>query len=236
MQEYCDERGIKVIERFQDAQSGRTMKRNAMGAMLALTKKPNLKIDYVIVHSFSRFSRNLLDFELTKFELEHRGIKLISITQPIEDSSDGDFMRRMLSLFDEHTSREIAKHVKRSMEENARQGFWNGGIPPFGFRACNAGLRGKTIKKKLEIDPIEAEDVRLVYRLYLEGDGSSGPMGIKAITSMLNAKNHIRRGAKWTIGEVHRILTDRTYIGEREFGKKQKRKEQIVVSVPEIIE
>ena len=40
-----------------------------------------------------------------------------------------------------------------------------------------AERRGAKIKKRLEIDPVEAETVRLIYRLYLEGDGTSGPLG-----------------------------------------------------------
>jgi hypothetical protein len=31
--------------------------------------------------------------------------------------------------------------------------------------------------------------VRLIYRLALEGDGTSGPMGVKAIVSYLNARH-----------------------------------------------
>jgi hypothetical protein len=45
-----------------------------------------------------------------------------------------------------------------------------------------AEQRGHRVKKTLEIDPIQAETVRLIFRLAREGDGSSGPMGVKSIT------------------------------------------------------
>lgn len=75
------------------------------------------------------------------------------------------------------------------MKENARQGFWNGALPPIGYRIKAAEQRGAKIKKKLEIDPIHADTVRLIYRLALNGDGNSGPTGIKSITTYLNERN-----------------------------------------------
>ena len=46
------------------------------------------------------------------------------------------------------------------MKENARQGFWNGSLPPIGYRIVEATeQRGHRIKKTLKIDPIQAETV-----------------------------------------------------------------------------
>ncbi len=78
-------------------------------------------------------------------------------------------MRQVIALFDEYQSKENAKHVLRSMKENARQGYWNGARPPFGYKAVEVERRGSRIKKKLAIDPVEAETVRLIFRLFLEG-------------------------------------------------------------------
>src|SRR5437588_11337275 len=81
-----------------------------------------------------------------------------------------------------------AEHTLRAMKENARQGFWNGSLPPTGYRIVEAAEQhGHRTKKTLEIDPILAETVRLIFRLAREGDGTSGPMGVKSITTHLNA-------------------------------------------------
>lgn len=62
-------------------------------------------------------------------------VKLVSITQPVGDEDDPvqTMMRKVIALFDEYQSKESAKHVLRSMKENARQGFWNGAAPPLGL-------------------------------------------------------------------------------------------------------
>lgn len=43
-------------------------------------------------------------------------------------------MRQIMALFDEYQSKENAKHMLRALKENARQGFWNGSLPPVGYR------------------------------------------------------------------------------------------------------
>src|SRR3546814_2323889 len=85
--------------------------------------------------------------------------------------------------------------------------------------------------------------VRLIYRLALEGDGTTGQMGVKKIVSHLNSRRIFTRdGGRWGIGQVHRILIRRTYMGEHEFNKRSKTKELkpvseiVIVPVPPIID
>ena len=107
------------------------------------------------------------------------------------------------------------------MQENARQGFWNGSKAPYGYAVVAAEQRGAKTKKRLAIDPVEAEVIRLIFRLFREGDGTSGPMGVKAVTSWLNEHGHrTRLGARWGIGQLHGILTRATYKGEHRFNRK----------------
>jgi site-specific DNA recombinase len=69
-----------------------------------------------------------------------------------------------------------------------RQGFWNASLRPIGYRIVEAAEQyGHRTKKTLEVDPVQAETVRLIFRLSREGHGSSGPTGVKSITKHLNA-------------------------------------------------
>lgn len=104
-------------------------------------------------------------------------------------------------------------------------------FPLIGYRTVAAEQRGAKVKKKLEVDPLHADTVRLIYRLALEGDGPTGQMGVKNIVSYLNSRRIFTRdGGRWGIGQVHRILTRRTYMGEHEFNKRSKTKELKPVS------
>src|SRR5262245_57985009 len=130
-------------------------------------------------------------------------------------------MRQVIALFDEYQSKENAKHVLRAMKENARQGFWNGSRPPLGYTTVETERRGARMKKKLSIDPVEAEQVQLIFKLFLEGNQGSGPMGIKAIASWLNERGYTTRtGGRWGNGRIHALLRNPVYAGRQRFNVK----------------
>ncbi|MEC5292811.1 MULTISPECIES: recombinase family protein [unclassified Aurantimonas] len=240
---YCATRGYQLVDTFVEMGASATNDRRPEFQRMieAGTSKP-APFDVVVVHSFSRFFRDHFELEFYVRKLAKNGVKLISITQEMGDDPMHVMMRQIMALFDEYQSKENAKHVLRALKENARQGFWNGSLPPIGYRVVAAEQRGAKIKKKLEIDPLHADTVRLIYRLALEGDGTSGPMGVKAIVNHLNQRRIFTRdGGRWGIGQLHRILTRKTYIGEHEFNKRSKAKEikpaseVIMVPVPPLI-
>src|SRR5262249_36495388 len=147
-------------------------------------------------------------------------------------------MRKVIALFDEYQSKENAKHVIRSMEENGGQGFGNGARAPLGYRLVEAEKRGTKIKKKLEIDPVEAETARLIFKLYLYGDGTSGALGVKEVVKWLNRNGYrTRRGETFGVASVHKILTNTVYIGQWKFNKtssrtRQRKPDEEVVTIP----
>lgn len=140
-------------------------------------------------------------------------------------------------MIDEANSLETAKHVKRLLRENARRGFWNGGNTPYGYRIIGAEKRGKTSKKKLAVHEDHAAILRKMFDLSLHGDGSSGPMGIKSIVKWLNERGYrTRLGNNWSISVVHRLLSDRAYLGTFTFRSSQDGGEEIGIDVPRLIE
>jgi site-specific DNA recombinase len=210
----------------------------------ATTTKPPA-FDVIVVHSFSRFFRDQFQLEFYVRRLAKSGVRLVSITQELGDDPMSNMIRQIMALFDEYQSKENAKHTLRAMKENARQGFWNGSLPPIGYRIVEATeQRGHRIKKTLEIDPIQAETVRLIFRLAREGDGTLGPMGVKKITKHLNATGiRTRDGGRWGIGAVHKVLTRTTYTGRHRFNtrfwKTRERKpeaEIVEMAAPPIID
>src|SRR5271154_1000140 len=217
---YCQSRGHQLAETYVEPGASATNDRRPEFQRMieAGTTKP-APFDVVIVHSFSRFFRDHFELEFYIRKLAKNGIKLVSITQ------------------------EIGKHTLRAMKENARQGFWNGARPPIGYRIVAAEQRGAKVKKRLEIDPLHADTIRLIYRLALEGDGTSGPMGVRTIVSYLNARRIFTRdGGRWGIGQLHRVLTRTTYVGRHEFNKSSPKSGQkpagevVTAEVPPLID
>jgi site-specific DNA recombinase len=196
------------------------------------------------VHSFSRFFRDAFGLEFYVRKLAKHGVKLVSITQELGDDPSHVMMRGVIAMFDEYQSKENAKHVLRSMKENARQGYWNGARPPYGYTVIEVERRGTRIKKKLAIEPAEAETVHLIFKLFREGDGRSGPMGVKAVAAWLNERGYrTRAGATWGIGPIHALLTHPVYAGRMRFNRTEARSrrrkaesEHVFAEAPAIME
>jgi DNA invertase Pin-like site-specific DNA recombinase len=241
---YCQGKTWQVISEFvEPGNSATDDRRPAFQSMIdaAMQKPPAFNV--IVVHSFSRFFRDQFQLEFYLRRLAKNGVRLVSITQDLGDDPMSVMMRQIMALFDEYQSKENAKHTLRAMRENARQGYWNGSRPPFGYRVVAAEQRGARTKKKLEIDPLQAEHVRLAYRLARVGDGDRGPLGVRNIADYFN-RHGIRTatGGRWGLGMVHEILTRQTYIGLHHFNVYSWRKKEakpadevVVVPVPAII-
>jgi len=81
------------------------------------------------------------------------------------------------------------------MRENARQGFFSGLRPHFGFKTVAAealGNKGQH-KKTIAVDAVEAAIVQRVFALYLSGDKGAS-LGCKSIAYYLNECGITMRG------------------------------------------
>ena len=226
---FCVNKGWTVAKTFIDAgRSGTTDNRPDFQALIAEACSSAKPFDVILVHSQSRFARNLEDLLHYRRRLETAGVALVCITQDLGDGDAANLALTMMGVMDEYQSKEISKHVSRAMIENARQGFWNGAMPPFGYRTYVAETRGKKDKKKLEIDPRTAEIVRMVFKLYVEGDGRSGPIGIKQIVDYLNSRNFTNAlGSRFRIQTIQKVLRNTAYIGQHHFNRRNNRTKQI---------
>ena len=238
---FCQGKGWQVIERFiEPGASATDDRRPEFQKLIDLATGADRPLDIILVHSMSRFFRDQFQSEFYIRKLRKAGVELVSITQPFENDPTGNLMRQFLGLFDEYQSKENAKHTLRAMRENARQDFWNGARPPFGYAVEEAERRGAKAKKRLVILESEATLVRHIFDL---GLGRHGPaLGIKAIVNRLNGEGISFRGKKFQISSVHRILSSRTYIGEHIFnqrcaktGEMKPQEDWITSTVPAII-
>ncbi len=216
LHEWAKANGHLVVQEYiEPGASATDDKRPVFQQMIndAMMKPPAFEV--IIIHSLSRFFRDGIEFGVYERKLAKNKVKVISITQPTSDDSAGEMMRRIITMFDEHQSKEISKHVSRCMKENARQGFFNGSSAPFGYQAIVtdiAGSRGRH-KKKLAINEAEAGIVRMAYDLYQNGY-QGREMGGKEIAKHLTEKGLLMRGKPWNIHKTHTLLSDPLYMGE----------------------
>lgn len=219
MRDWCKQRGFAVgAEYVEPGASATDDRRPVFQQMIAEATLEPSPFDAIIVHSRSRFFRDL--YECLRYErtLKLAGVRVVSITQETSDDPAGEMASKLFSLFDEYSSKENGKHTLRAMQENARQGYSNGSRPPFGYCVVETealGNKGRK-KKRLAIDPAEAAVVKKIFDLYLSGLHGAD-MRAKNIAAHLNERGISRRGRRWTRTQVHCALSNATYAGTYRF-------------------
>ena len=244
-EDYCTAKGWEMVATYVEAGASATDdKRPEFQRMITEATKDPSPYDTVLVYTLSRFYRDAISQGLYRRRLEEHGVLLKSVTQEFGEGDHAELVQTILAAADQHTSRETAKHVRRSMVENARQGFWNGSQPPFGYKATVAEMRGEKAKKKLAVDAKEAEIVKLAFGLYLNGDGTSGPLGIKGVADSLNRRGFKNRnGNGFYTSVVEKMLKRTAYMGEyfynrrdSKMDKPRPREEWVKLETPVIID
>ncbi len=219
LHEYADKHNMSIYKEYIDeAESARSINRPAFLDMIAESKKKTPPFQGILVWKLSRFARNRQDSILYKSLLKRRNIDVISISEPIDNTPQGQLMEGMIEVIDEFYSAVLAQETLRGMVENARKGYRNGGYPVYGYKNVRIFDDRKNPKTKYEINKIEAKAVRLIFKLYAQGNG------FKNITAYLIDNGYKpRSGDIWSKSTIANILRNEVYIGWTVFNKKDKK-------------
>jgi DNA invertase Pin-like site-specific DNA recombinase len=237
--------GDNIVGIFRDeGETGTNMKRSGFEEMIARATDGTRTVDAILVYSFSRAFRNQVEQELTVQTLRKHRVELISHAEPLANDDTGDMFRKFIGIVNEYQSKETSRATTRTMLANARLGYSNGGNIPYGYMSVDSDIVGNKQKKKLAVEPVESEVVKLAFNLARNGDGTSGPLGTKKISLWLNERGYrTRKGSLFGTGTVHELLTREAYTGSRRFneydrklGERKKTTDIIEYDVPEIID
>ncbi len=202
--EHIERRGYILTHIYADqAKSGKsTLKRDQYNAMLADAEEG--LFDVVIMHKIDRNARNEFDYFTFKRVMMQNGISYEYAAQSIDLTPEGQMMEGMLVNFAAYYSRNLAKEVKKGMNENAYKAQFNGGTPPFGYDVDE--------NKHYVINEHEAEGVRLIFDMYANGSSYSEIIGA------LNAKGFkTKNGIPFGKNSLFDILRNEKYIGTYKF-------------------
>ena len=240
--QWCAIHGADLSRTYvEPGASALTDKRPVFRQMIADCLAKPKRYDVILIYNFSRFFRDAHGFESYFRRLEDAGVRIVSATQDVGEGPQAKLLRGILTTFDEFSSATNAETVKGVMQGNARAGYWNGSRPPFGYRTYVAERMLKKDKKKLELDPVEAPIVKLIFNLYL-GRVTGDTMGVKAIATYLKDKGILMRNVAPRTGTIYEILKRTTYSGIHYYNRSDSRKrvarpqsEWVSVEVPSIV-
>ena len=196
--------GINVVKEYIDrALTATSDQRPAFQQMIS--ESASLGFDTVLVYALDRFARDRYDAAVYRKRLKDNGVRIISVTQPIDDSPEGVLIESLLEGLAEYYSKNLARGVMRGMRENAINCKAVGGICPTGYKIDRSSM-------KYVIDEEKAGIIREVFKLY--GDGMSMVDVIKTCNERGYRTN---RGKRFTRNSLSTILRNRKYIGVYKF-------------------
>lgn len=214
IKEYCEKNEYDIIDVYNDAgHSGKDLMRPEMQRLLKDIKSK--KIDKLIAIKVDRLTRNNYDgFWLLNYCDEH-DVKIELILEPYDVSTaNGEMIFGMNLVFGQRERKEIGARTKRAMEEMALEHI-HPSKAPYGY------IRNKETGH-LEIEPIEAEVVKEIFKLCKKGHST------RNIASIMKENNAYLMQGKWTADRVYKILTNSIYIGIFEYGKYRRKPQDIL--------
>ena len=219
IREYAAKNGCSIVREFIDeAESGRTASRPAFKDMIALARTKNPPFSAILVWKLNRFARSRADSVTYKTLLRNKGIEVISINEPVDDSPSGRLLEGVIESIDEFYSANLGQDIKRGMRENASRGFYNGSRPPYGFHRVTV-KDGERMRNKLEPDPEDSVTLQTVLRIF---DMASRDIGCKEIAKTLNHEGlRTTSDQRWGRTTIYKILSNEAYTGTLVWGGRQ---------------
>ncbi|WP_245954734.1 recombinase family protein [Paenibacillus flagellatus] len=205
LHDFCKHHGYEVVKCYKDegVSAKSISKRYQLQQMLEDSKSQ--QFDLVLVWKLNRLARNQLDLLKIIQILEENNVKFNSISEGFDLTNPmGKFGMQLMGAVAELERNQIVENVKMGMTQRANEGLWNGG----------SMLGYTSINKELVIVESEAELVRYIFALYIEG------YGFKAIANRLNHEGYkTKKGVAFSINSIRQIITNPSYAGFIRFNK-----------------
>lgn len=200
IEDFAKRNGMTLVKKYIDrAKSATSDKRPDFQQMMSDSALG--LFDAVIVHKLDRFSRDKYDSAMYKRKLRQYGVRLHSVTENLDGSPESIILESMLEGMAQYYSANLAREVMKGMKENAYQCRHTGGLPPLGYDVDSA-------TKKLVVNEEEADTVRLIYKLYLDG------LGYDRIMARLNELGRkTKKSRPFGKNSLHDILANEKYCG-----------------------
>ena len=221
LKQLCDYKNYEIYKVYrEEGVSAKNMERPKFQEMMQDMKDG--KINKIIVYKLDRLTRSIQDLESICSMLEEYNCELESVVEEINTgNANGKFFIRMLTILAQLEIERTSERTKFGLVGAAKKGHLSG-RPPLGYKKVDNN-------KSLFVDELQADVVKRIFSLYLDG------MAVNSICKLFNEENVLNR--KWPTTTVDKILSNQLYIGNMEYGKRTNGEKQIFEDVvPAIVD
>ena len=216
MKAYADFNDYQIVGEYEDAgKSGKSIEgRASFCKMMDDIKSGKDGVAYVLVFKLSRFGRNAADVLSTLQVMQDFGVNLICVEDGIDSSKDaGKLMISVLSAVAEIERENIRVQTMEGRIQKAREGRWNGGFAPYGYRLVDGVL---------QINEDEAPAIRTIFEQYVNTD--TGANGLSKYLETHGFQKLARQNGTsplFSATLIRAILKNPVYCGKIAFGRRK---------------
>ncbi len=221
LRKYAEFQDMTVVREYSDeGKSGKNVEgRPEFLKMLRDIEEGKDGVSFVLVFKLSRFGRNAADVLTSLQRMQDFGVNLICVEDGIDSSKDsGKLMISVLSAVAEIERENILVQTMEGRKQKAREGKWNGGFAPYGYKLENGELR---------IAEDEAEVIRVIFDKYIHTT-----MGVSKIAQWLNAHDYKKKKRQnntldaFSASFAKGVLDNPVYCGKLAYGRRHNEKIQ----------
>lgn len=156
----ANKKPVEYVDEFVDlGRSATDLDRPSLKRLLDLVEAR--VVNTIVCSRLDRLTRSLLDFCRLAEAFDGQGVKLVTTNQDIDTSTpQGRLLIQITAMFAEYERAVNRENTIATMRKRLREGKWNGGVIPYGYR-CEA--------KRLLPDPKEAKIYRRIFDAALRG-------------------------------------------------------------------
>ena len=214
--------GITIVDEYVElGRSGtKTVNRPEFQAMLERLHTRG-DVDCVMVYKLSRLNRSRFDDAVTMMELRKANVTLISATENIDETPEGQLVHGMLAAVNEYRSAADGADIRIKLLRKIEQGGTIGPAP-LGYLNIIETIEGRRINT-IGLDPERAPLIRKAFELYATGDYSCEHLQQKLTDLGLTTRPSAKRPTPkpLAVSTIHRLLADPYYTGIVTFKGKQ---------------
>ena len=219
LRKFAEYQDMEVVAEYSDEGfSGKNIQgRKEFLRMMEDIESRKDSVDYVLVFKLSRFGRNAADVLNSLQIMQDYGVNLICAEDGIDSSKDaGKLMISVLSAVAEIERENIRTQTMAGREQKAREGKWNGGFAPYGYKLENGGLL---------IADDEAEIIRIIYDRYIHT-----AEGVRGVAAYLNNHGYTKKLRQnntipgFSADFVKKVIDNPVYMGKIAYGRRRTEK------------
>ena len=219
LRKYAEFQDMEIVGEYSDeGHSGKNIKgRQEFMRMLNDIEDGKDGVDFVLVFKSSRFGRNAADVLSSLQLMQDYGVNLICVEDGIDSSKEaGKLLISIIAAVAEMERENIRVQTMAGREQKAREGKWNGGFAPYGYKLENG---------ELVIAEDEVEIIQMIFDRYIHTNN-----GINGVANYLNNHGYTKKLRQngtipgFSSSFIKKIIDNPVYMGKIAYGRRRTEK------------